>query len=86
MSIATVTVSEKGQIAIPRGIREKMRIEKGDSLVIFQSGEGILLEKSQKVESKMKDDFKDLMRISEKTLKKVWNNKKDNIWRLYLEK
>jgi len=87
MAIATVKVSEKGQIAIPQLMREKMRLKKGDSLVLFQMGEGILLEKSEKVESRMKDDFKDLAKLSEKTLKKVWDNRTDEkIWKKYLRK
>jgi AbrB family looped-hinge helix DNA binding protein len=87
MPIATVKVSDKGQIAIPQSVRERMRIKKGDSLVLFQLEDGILLEKSERVESRMKDDFKDLVKFSEKTIKKVWDNKTDEIiWKKYLKK
>ena len=86
MPVTIVKVSEKGQIAIPQPIREKMGIEKGDELVIFQADDSILLEKSSKVEGKMKDDFKDIMKLSERSLKKIWSNKKDEIWNNYIKK
>jgi len=38
MKIKTVKVSEKGQIAIPKDIRIDIDIEKGDELIIVQSG------------------------------------------------
>jgi hypothetical protein len=28
----------------------------------------------------MKDDFKDISRFSEKSLKEVWDNEEDNVW------
>ena len=28
----------------------------------------------------MKDDFKDILKFTEKSLKKVWDNKEDEIW------
>ena len=86
MSIKTVRVSEKGQIAIPQTIREKMGIEKGDDLVLFQIDNKILLEKAQNVAEKIEDDFKDITHFSEKSLKSIWDNKKDNVWNKYLKK
>lgn len=29
---------------------------------------------------KLKDDFKDLLKFSEESLKEVWDNKQDDIW------
>jgi AbrB family looped-hinge helix DNA binding protein len=80
-----IKVSEKGQIAIPRVIREEMGISYGDELLIIQSEGKILLEKMQSVEKKIKDDFKDVLSLSEKSLKKVWDNKEDDIWSEYLK-
>ena len=84
MSIATVKVSDKGQISIPQSMREEIGIEKGDELILFQREGKILLEKSQKAEMKMNDDFKDIQKFSEKSLKSVWDNKEDEIWNTYL--
>jgi AbrB family looped-hinge helix DNA binding protein len=85
MTIKTVKVSEKGQIAIPTEIREKMEINKGDELILFQIDGKILLEKPQRISKEAEDDFKDLLVYSKKTLKKVWDNKEDEIWNTYLE-
>ena len=86
MAIKTVKVSEKGQIAIPQSVRESMNIEQGDELILFQMGDKILLEKPQKIEQKIKDDFKDMLKFSEISLRSVWNNKEDDIWSEYLKK
>ena len=82
----TIRVSDKGQIAIPQPMRETLGIERGDELVIIQIDNKILLEKTQKIEQKIKDDFKDILKFSEKSLKEVWNNKSDDIWNRYLKK
>ena len=82
----TIKVSEKGQIAIPNQIRETLDIEQGDELVIIQVGDKILIEKAQITEKRLKDDFKDILRFSEKSLKEVWNNKSDDIWNHYLKR
>lgn len=85
MSIATVKVSDKGQIAIPQSVRESLGIEKGDDLVMLQVDGKIVLEKSKDTEKKLKDEFGDVLRFSERSLKKVWDNKSDDIWGSYLQ-
>jgi len=82
----TIKVSDKGQIAIPNQMRETLGINRGDELVIFQVGKRILIEKLSDVEYKMKDEFKDVMKLNERSLKKVWNNKSDDVWNSYLKK
>ena len=82
----TIKVSEKGQIAIPQTIRETLGIERGDELIIIQVDNKILLEKAKKMEQKMKEDFKDIIKFSEKSLKGVWDNKLDDIWNQYLKR
>ena len=34
----------------------------------------------------MGDDFSDIIRHTEESLKEVWNNEKDEIWNSYLKK
>lgn len=84
--IKTIRVSEKGQIAIPIEIREKMNISQGDELVVVQNEEKMLIEKAPKVSRRIKDDFKDILRYSEQSLKEVWDNPEDEIWSQYLKK
>ena len=85
MEIKTVRVSEKGQIAIPSFVREKVGIRKGDELVLVQSGNKIFLEKSERISGIIEDDFKDIVKIKEDSLKEVWDNKEDDVWELYLK-
>lgn len=82
----TIRVSEKGQIAIPNQIRETLGIEQGDELVVIQVDNKILIEKTQRTEQRLKDDFKDILKFSEKSLREVWDNKSDDIWNQYLKK
>ena len=82
----TIRVSEKGQIAIPREIREKLKIMQGDELVIVEDNEKLLIEKSKRITKNLKDDFKDILKHSEQSLKEVWDNPEDDIWNQYLKK
>lgn len=86
MIIKTIRVSEKGQIAIPLEMREKLRIMQGDELVIVGNNEKLLIEKAPKVSKQLQDNFKDLLHYSEQSLKEVWNNSEDDIWNQYLKK
>ncbi len=77
MMVKTVKVSEKGQIAIPLEIREAIGLKRGDELLLLQEGEKVFIEKAT---SAMKDEFELLLKASEKTLKKLWDNKFDEVW------
>ena len=81
----TVKVSEKGQIAIPQPIRELLGIRKGDDLLLVEADGKILMEKTEKIEQKTKDDFKDILKFSERSLNAIWDNREDEIWSKYLE-
>ncbi len=83
--IKTIRVSEKGQIAIPIEIRERLDILQGDELVIVQNDQKLLIEKAPKISKKIKDDFKDILKYSEQSLKDVWDNPDDEIWNSYLK-
>ena len=74
MEAKIVKVTDKGQIALPIKIQEIVGIKKGDSLLLVQEGNSILIQKVSK------DKFKDLLKHSEKVAKKFWNNKKDDVW------
>lgn len=84
MTIKAVKVSEKGQIAIPNAIRKALGIEQGDELVLVQEKDKILIEKSSKISKQVKDNFKDVLKITEDSLKEIWDNKEDDIWSSYL--
>ncbi len=78
--IKTVKVSQKGQIAIPSEMQRDLGIKKGDELVLIRKGNKILLEKAEKVARRLEGEFADVSAISEHSLKKIWLNKKDEVW------
>jgi AbrB family looped-hinge helix DNA binding protein len=80
METKIIKVTDKGQIAIPTSIRKSMGIEKGDELILVREKDKILIEKTKRVSEKMKDDFKDILKLSEMSLRKLWDNEEDEIW------
>lgn len=80
LQFKTIKVSQKGQIAIPADVQRKLGIKKGDELLMIRKGSKIVLEKPEKVARKLNDEFKDVERISELSLKKLWLNKDDYVW------
>ncbi len=85
MTLKTVNVSEKGQIAIPREIRILLGIKKGDRLVLTAKNKKLLIQKATNLTKQMEDDLDDLSSYSELSLKKLWLNKKDDVWNKYLK-
>ena len=86
MEAKIIKVTDKGQISLPVQMRESMNIEKGDELIIIRKNDKILIEKISTKTKEFEDDFSDLLKISEESLKKLWDNKEDKIWDIYLEK
>ena len=58
----------------------------GDELIIVQSGNKLLIEKSKDFTKKVQNEFADLLALSEHSLKKLWENKEDDVWNTYLVK
>jgi AbrB family looped-hinge helix DNA binding protein len=84
MIVKTVKVSDKGQIAIPSEMREETGISQGDELILVQEGKKILIEPVGKVHKQIKNDFSDLLKLSEKSLMNLWDNEADKVWDKYL--
>jgi AbrB family looped-hinge helix DNA binding protein len=74
MDLKIVKVTDKGQISLPIRIRESLNIDEGDELVIMKSEDAIIIKKIRI------DDFKDLLKHSERVAKKLWDNKEDEVW------
>ncbi len=80
VTLKIVNVSEKGQIAIPREIRVMLGIKKGDRLILAAKNKKLLIQKAANLEKHIEDDFQDLLKLSEKTAERLWDNKDDEIW------
>ena len=46
--VAKITVSEKGQITIPKEIRTRLNILKGDKIIVYLKDNEIILKKPEK--------------------------------------
>ena len=47
MSIDVLTLSSKGQIVLPAGVRKRMSLRNGDKLVMYSEGDVIMLKPIQ---------------------------------------
>lgn len=74
MDIKIIRVTDKGQISLPVGIRNSLNIKHGDELIITRSEDSMIIKKIKK------EDFRDLLKHSEKVAEKLWNNKADEVW------
>ena len=83
--IRTIKVSQKGQVSIPTDIRKKMKIKKGDDLVMMVKDSKIILKKSEDIGLLLDGEFKDIKAITEEGLRKLWLNKHDDAWNQYAE-
>ena len=84
MNLTTVTVSEKGQISIPKSVREELHIRKGEELVMIEDKGRIVLERADRVAKKLslieKSESFATMLASQKTLSKDWGSDADDAW------
>jgi len=72
VEIKSATITEKGQIAIPRGIRELKGFRKGSKIAILAFNDHIELRPMDQISDKMETAI-----ASEKSLAKDWNSKED---------
>jgi len=84
INMKTATITDKGQIAIPRDMREIDGFEEGDKIAIIAYNDHIELRPLEQVSKKL-DFTKEGIRtavLSEKSLAKIWLTKKeDEAWK-----
>ncbi|MBS3104987.1 AbrB/MazE/SpoVT family DNA-binding domain-containing protein [Candidatus Woesearchaeota archaeon] len=69
-----ITVGEKGQIVIPKKMRDDLKIGKGTKLLISEDKDRITIKPVKMSEKHL------LMLLSETSLKKTWQNPYDERW------
>ena len=69
-----ITVGEKGQIVIPKKMRDNLKITKGTKLIVSEDKDKIMIKPANVSEKHL------LMLLSETSLKKTWNNPYDERW------
>ena len=72
MEIKTATITEKGQIAIPRHMREAEGFKTGSKVAILAFKDHVELRPMKQIRNKMSTAI-----ASEKSLAKDWNSKED---------
>ncbi|MBI5226450.1 AbrB/MazE/SpoVT family DNA-binding domain-containing protein [Candidatus Micrarchaeota archaeon] len=84
MHFTTVTLSDKGQISIPKTVRQHLGLKKGEQLVLMEKGGRIILESAAHTIRKLalleKSESLANMLVSERTLAKDWSNADDERW------
>ena len=68
----TVKLSSKGQIVIPKEVRERLRLERDPDLILQEAGEALVLGRKKDVERILHDQFVPLSRASERRLAELW--------------
>lgn len=68
MGAQVLTVSSKGQVSIPIGIRKRLSIDTGDKLVAYTSGDVIML---KMIKLPSADEFEKAMGVAEAWAKSV---------------
>lgn len=79
--VSVVRVSSKGQIVLPERFRKAMKIGKGTNMLAVREADVIILKK----EASLKDDFKDMTKMAELSIKDIWDKKEEDVWNSYLE-
>jgi AbrB family looped-hinge helix DNA binding protein len=72
MEIKTATITEKGQIAIPKHLRESEGFKTGSKVAILTFEDHVELRPMKQISDKMS-----MAIASEKSLAKDWNSKED---------
>ena len=79
-NVEIVTVSERGQIVLPKKTREKMKVSKGTKLLLVESNGKLTISKIDDLVKKKKiSEGIETFIASEKTLKKDWDYDRDNV-------
>lgn len=78
--VHVVKVSSKGQVVIPKEVRERHGLRRDTALVLVEAGDALVLRKERDVEAILKDEFAPLLQASESALKDLWDNPEDDVW------
>ena len=79
--IEVVTVSERGQIVLPKKTRQRLGVGKGSKLILFESEGSVTLTKAENVvKPKKLSEGAETYIASLSVLAKDWNYKGDDVW------
>lgn len=80
----TIKLSEKGQIAIPKIMREELHLKRGARLLVIRQGNELIIKKQEDAAKKLNlREGYETMLASQNVLAKEWGNKYDDRWDKY---
>ncbi len=79
----TVELGVRGQIVIPQEFRRDLNLGQHETLVVIERDSELIIKKQQSILKNLQDKERFSI-LSENALKKVWDNKKDDVWSKYL--
>mgnify|MGYP001499073828 CR=1 FL=1 len=80
--IKTISITDKGQICIPKDMRNEANIKEGEQLVLIAKKGILILKKSSEILKELEESIGTMI-ASEESLKKDWDNEKDDRWNKY---
>jgi len=79
--VEIITVSERGQIVLPKKTRDRLKAEKGTKLLLVEKEGLVTLRKVEDIfKGKKPSESLETYIASEKSLKKDWDSKEDSVW------
>ncbi|HIH15892.1 MAG TPA: AbrB/MazE/SpoVT family DNA-binding domain-containing protein [Candidatus Diapherotrites archaeon] len=81
----TVQLGARGQLVIPQEFRKDLDLREGETLVLFEVANKLVLRKQDAVLEALEDDLKDWWKVSIPTLNKVWEDEPEGLWEKYLK-
>ncbi|MFH1255906.1 MAG: AbrB/MazE/SpoVT family DNA-binding domain-containing protein [Candidatus Diapherotrites archaeon] len=83
--LKTVQLGSRGQFVIPQEFRKDLELKEGETLVVFENGNELVIKKQKAVIESLNDpEMKVWLRASIKTLNKIWENEPEGLWESYL--
>lgn len=76
----TLRVSSKGQIVIPKEVRERHHLDRDTDLVLIEAGDTLVLRKKADVEKILRNRFHPFLRAAEAGLAELGDDPEDNVW------
>lgn len=86
MSIPVVRVQEKGQVTIPRAIREKLGLKKGDLVTFVETEAGVVIQPVELVLSAALDEIGQALKEQGITLEELIESGREVRGEIYREK
>lgn len=84
MYARTVKMTGKGQIVVPKEMRDSMGLKRNSMLLIVQKDDNIILKKPESLEA-IVEDFPELRAATERVFGEVWKDEDDKLWESYIK-